>query len=129
MSDRFLKAKSYEFALRIVKTVEDLQANQGESVINKQLLWTGTNIGAHIAEAQAEVNEGTHAAMARIKTASKEARECLYWLSLLKDSGLMEDEIAEELILEAEELIHMLTSSLETRRNKISLEPSRITRH
>lgn len=129
MNDSFLKAKSYEFALRIVKTVQNLQSLQGESAITKQLLWTGTNIGAHIAEAQAEVNEGSHAAMARIKSASKDARECLYWLNLMKDSALLEEEIADELILDAEELIHMLTSSLETRINKINLEPSRITRH
>ena len=129
MSDSFLKNKSYEFALRIVQTVQDLQMGHGESMITKQLLWTGTNIGAHIAEAQATENEGTHSAMARMKSASKDARECLYWLNLLKDSELLEEAMASELIMDAEELIQMLSSSLETRRNRISLEPSRITRH
>jgi len=129
MSDRFLKAKSYEFALRIVSAVQDLQLSHGETVITKQLLWTGTNIGAHIAEAQDEANEGSHSSVARMKAASKEARECLYWLSLLKDSDILEETLADELILDVEELIQLVSSTLEIRRNRISLDPSRITQH
>ncbi len=129
MSDSFLKAKSYEFALRIVSTVQDLQLTGGETMITKQLLWTGTNIGAHIAEAEDEANNGTHSSVARMKAANKEARECRYWLSLLKDSHILDDTLASELILDVEELIQLVSSTLEIRRNRISLDPSRITQH
>ena len=92
-------------------------------------MWTGTNIGAHIAEAEDDANEGTHSSVARMKAASKEARECRYWLSLLKDSDLLEEELASELILDVEELIQLVSSTLEISRNRISLDPSRITQH
>jgi len=129
MSDSFLKAKSYEFALRIINAVQNLQLSHGETVITKQLLWTGTNIGVHIAEAQDKANEGSHSSLARMKAANKEARECLYWLSLMKDSHMLEEELAGELILDVEELLQLVSSTLEISRNRISLDPSRITQH
>ncbi len=127
MNNRFLKTGSYEFALRIIAVVQDLQAEQGETMINKQLLWTGTMIGARIAES--EENENAHSTTAGLRIARKEARECLYWLNLLRDSKMLAEETAEELILDAEELINMLSASLEITRDKTRLEPTGITRH
>jgi four helix bundle protein len=111
MMDSAVRAKSYAFALRIVRLVKVLR-NRREFDLARQLLRCGTSVGANVEEARA----GCSRADFKIKMtiASKEAREAYYWLRLLRDSQTVSaSEIREELHL-AEELVRMLTAIVKT---------------
>jgi four helix bundle protein len=86
------KEKSYRFAVRIVRTVRELQANEREFVLSRQLVRSGTSIGANVAEAGSAQSRKDF--ISKMAIASKEARETEYWLCLLRDSGLLGHDIA-----------------------------------
>ena len=127
MTDGPAKIKSYAFALKVVNAVRDLQGKQKEFVLGKQLLRAGTSIGANVAEAEA--GQSKRDFVAKMAIASKEARESLYWLRLLKDSKIIEEPVAGELIADVEELIRILTSIVKTAQNKLSRQRSGTTKH
>ena len=104
--------KSYAFALAIVKMVRIIQAEHKEYVLTRQLLRSGTSIGANISEATAAQTKKDFTA--KMSIASKEARETHYWLRLLRDSKFLEIETANQLIDQNSELIRMLTSIVKT---------------
>jgi len=105
--------KSFDFALSIIKLYKRLQA-QKEYVIYKQLLRSGTSIGANINEASAAFSRKDF--LYKMSIASKEARETLYWLELLKESDLVELKLEKE-IEDCAELIRLLTSIVKTTKN------------
>lgn len=84
MRDGPLKRKSYEFAIEIVKLSRSLQTDKKEFVLSKQLLKSGTAIGALIREAEFGQSKADFAA--KMGIALKEANETEYWLSILKDT-------------------------------------------
>ena len=81
--------KSYAFALRIVKLYKFLTGEQKEFVLAKQLLRSGTSIGANVEEAIAASSKADF--VHKLNIAAKEARETSYWLRLLKDSQYIPD--------------------------------------
>ncbi len=91
-----LKNKSYRFALRIIGLYKFLCDEKKEYVLSKQILRSGTSIGANIEEANAGQTKKDF--LAKMSIASKEARETLYWLKLLRDSDYIEEKIAKSLI-------------------------------
>mgnify|MGYP001574641510 FL=1 len=102
-----IKEKSFAFALKIIKLCQQLQ-DQHEYVISKQLLRSGTSIGANIEEATAaESRRDFHHKLA---IASKEARETSYWLRLLDQSDLAKGVDVMVLLEDVDELIRMLTA-------------------
>jgi len=105
------REKSYQFALTIIDLFKRLE-EQREYVISKQLLRSGTSIGANVVEASAA--ESRRDFVHKMAIASKEARETKYWLQLLSDSNLVPeiDVVAE--VNQAEELIRLLTSIVKT---------------
>jgi four helix bundle protein len=107
----FLEKKSYAFALRIVQTVQSLQ-RQKEFVLSRQLLRSGTAIGALIAESQFAQSKADFAS--KLQIALKEANETRYWIRLLRDSSYLTEEEADALIRENEELISILVKSIKT---------------
>ena len=108
--------KSFEYAVNVIKLVKKIQNNKKEFVITKQLIRSGTSIGANSEEAVAA--ESTNDFLHKFKIARKEARESKYWLRLLATTGYIENNY---LINETEELIKILTSIiLTTERNKHS---------
>jgi four helix bundle protein len=106
-----IKDKSYAFALQIIVLNRELTA-RNEFVLAKQVLKSGTSIGANVAEASAGQSKADF--IAKMAIASKEARETEYWLSLLRDSKLIESPLLEPLLSEAKELSKMLTSIVKT---------------
>lgn len=89
MKENVIKIKSFSFALRIVKLYQYLQIEKKEFVLSKQLLRSGTAIGALIREAeQAESNADFIHKMA---IALKEANETDYWIDLLFQSGYLDE--------------------------------------
>lgn len=107
MKDNIIQKKSYDFALQIIKLYQKL-CKANEFVLSKQLLRSGTSIGANVAEAQAAQSRADF--ISKMSIASKEARETHYWLRLLQDSGIAEQPEIEPLLAEASSIINILTS-------------------
>ena len=80
--------RTFQFALLIIEVYKDLQSKK-EYVLSKQLLRSGTSIGANVEEAQAAQSRRDF--IARRTIASKEARETRYWIRLLDAAGYLED--------------------------------------
>ncbi|PVV05648.1 MAG: four helix bundle protein [gamma proteobacterium symbiont of Ctena orbiculata] len=104
--------KSFKFAIRVVHLARHLQREKKEFMLSKQVLRSGTSIGANIEEAKA--GESRKDFKSKMSIASKEARETLYWLRLLKETDYLEQRIAESLIRDCEELVSILTSIVKT---------------
>lgn len=113
MKESIVKNKSFEFALRIIELYKILQ-EQKEFVLSKQLLRSGTSIGANINEALAGVSKADFAF--KMSISSKEARETLYWLELLDKSQMVKFDF-KPFISNCEELVKMLTSIVKTTQN------------
>ena len=112
MKDNPLKDKSYQFAIRIVKLSQYLRDQQHEFVLRKQVLRSGTAIGALIREA--EFGQSKADFTNKMSIALKEANETDYWLSLLKDTGFISEEQCANLRSDCTELIAMLVSTVKT---------------
>ena len=87
MKENVVREKSYAFASRIIKVYKYLVAEQREFVLSKQLLRSGTSIGANIEEALAA--SSTADFINKLNVAAKEARETSYWLRLLHDNDFL----------------------------------------
>jgi four helix bundle protein len=111
MRENVLKAKSYAFALRVVKLYKYLCAHK-EYVLSKQVLRSGTAVGALVSEA--EFGQSKADFISKLSIALKEANETLYWLSLLKDSEFIDEKMFKSIQPDAEELIKLLVSSINT---------------
>ena len=112
MRDGPLKTRSYEFAIRIVKVARTLQTDRKEFVLSKQLLKSGTAIGALIREAEFGQSRADFAS--KMGIALKEANETDYWLSLLKDTDQIQEEQFQTLRNDCQELIAMLVATVKT---------------
>ena len=111
-----VEIKSKAFALRIVKLYRYLR-DKRESVLSKQVLRSGTSIGANIAEGKYAQSKDDF--IAKNGIALKEASETLYWLDLLLESGYLKClSAAESLRGDCEELIRILVASIKTARGK-----------
>ena len=77
--------KSYSLALRIIKLYQYLKDEKKEFVLSKQVLRSGTSIGAQVREAKFAQSRADF--ISKLSIALKEANETLYWLELLHDSG------------------------------------------
>lgn len=111
MKDNVIRNRSYQFALRIIKLCLWLRENKHFEISN-QLLRSGTSIGANVEEALAGHSRKDF--LHKMTIASKEARETFYWLRLLRDSEILNNEQSEEIILESEEIVKILTSIIKT---------------
>ncbi|WOE69457.1 four helix bundle protein [Hydrogenimonas thermophila] len=89
-SENLILEKSYQFSLIIIELYKFLTEKKREYIISKQLLRCGTSIGANVNEAQAAISKRDF--ISKMSIASKEARETLYWLCLLKDSHFIDPE-------------------------------------
>jgi four helix bundle protein len=104
--------KSISFAARIIKLNQYLTKTKKETVISKQIVRSGTSIGANINEA----NYGQSKAdfISKLHIALKETAETEYWLKLLRLSGYIEDKMSSSLLAECLELKRMLIASINT---------------
>ena len=105
-----IRQKSFEFALAIIELYRKLQERH-EYVISRQLLRSGTSIGANVEEATA--GQSRKDFLSKMAIASKEARETKYWLLLLQQSKLVDVDVTSHLA-QVEELILILTSIVKT---------------
>jgi four helix bundle protein len=115
MKESVLKIKSYKFAIRIVKLSQFLTKEKKEFVLSKQILKSGTAIGALIREAEFAQSKADF--INKMNIALKEANETIYWLEILKDTGYIDDKLFKSLNNDCEELIKMLVSTVKTSKN------------
>ncbi len=119
MAKSIIKEKSYKFALCIVKFCQQLK-DEKHFEISRQLLRSGTSIGANVEEALAGQSQRDF--YAKMCIASKEARETNYWLRLIKDAKICSDVNVEYLLKESLEIIKILTSIVKTGNEKRRME-------
>jgi four helix bundle protein len=120
MTGNPVRKKSYAFALEIVRVQRDLLKNR-EYVLSRQLVRAGTSIGANVEEANAAQSRRDFAA--KMAIASKKAREAHYWLRLLRDAEMLEEQRALTLLQKCEELIRLLTAIVKTAQQSPASDP------
>ena len=109
--------KSYKFALRIIKLYKFLIDEKKEYVLSKQILRSGTSIGANINEAQSAETKPDF--IHKMGISLKESRETIYWLNLLKDSGYINNKSFNSLNKDIEELLKIISSIILTSKNHL----------
>jgi four helix bundle protein len=112
-----LLVKSFSFAIRIVKLYQYLVAEKKEYVLSKQLLRSGTAVGALIREAQNAESKADF--IHKLGIAQKECDETSYWLELLKETDYLRNDEFESINGNAIELLKIIRSSILTIKQKI----------
>jgi len=115
--DNIVVEKTYSFAIRMIKCYKYLTTEQKEFVLSKQLLRSGTSIGANVEEAIEGQSEKDF--YSKMSIAYKEARETHYWLRLLRDTEFLSNSISESLLADNEEILKLIGSILKTLKSKI----------
>lgn len=108
--ENVLYDKAYAFAIRVVKAYQYLEKEKREFILAKQLLRSGTSIGANIAEANGAISDAEFSA--KLSVAYKECLEIKYWTDLLKDTGYLNEKQHGSLYTDADELGKMLFTSI-----------------
>ena len=112
-----VRQKSRQFAVRIVRLYQHLGNEKREFILSKQLLRSGTSIGANVAESECAFSRKDF--LAKMYIAFKECNETLYWLSLLYDTDYLTDKEYESVNADCEELHKMLAAITKTTREKL----------
>ena len=112
MSKYVLREKSYAFAIRVVRLNQFLCTNKKEFVLSRQLLRSGTAIGALVREA--EFGQSRADFRNKMAIALKEANETVYWLNLLKDTDYIDENMFESISSDCLELVRMLVATVKT---------------
>jgi four helix bundle protein len=107
-SENVVQTKSYDFALKIIRIYKYLSQEKKEFVLSKQLLRSGTSIGANVEESIGGQSKADF--FAKITIAYKETRETSYWIRLLKDSDYLTPEQSDDLLKDVEELLKIIGS-------------------
>lgn len=112
MKENILIDKSIDFGARIVKLHRYLVQTKHETVLSKQILRSGTSIGANVNEAQYGNSKADF--IAKLHIALKETAETEYWLNLLKKSDYLDEDMAASVLNDCLEIKRMLISSINT---------------
>ena len=114
--------KSYAFALEIISIYKALNNDKKEFILSKQLLRSGTSIGANVHEALS--SESKRDFIHKLSIALKESKETSYWLNLLKDSNYIASEQFDKLNGDCNEIIKILNSIILTIKQKYFSKPT-----
>jgi four helix bundle protein len=117
MRESILKDKSYQFALRIIKLYKFLATDKKEYVLSKQILRSGTSIGANIEESAH--GESKKDFIHKLSIAQKEANETHYWLRLLHDSNFIDEKSFKSMLTDCEEILKLTTASIKTAKKDV----------
>ena len=110
--EQTVEHKSFQFAIRIVNLCKHLNADMKEFVLAKQLLRSGTSIGANVAEAEQAQSRADF--ISKMSIALKEAVETDYWLRLLNASDYLAEEGFRSMHTDCKELVRLLTAIIKT---------------
>ena len=112
MADSLIQDKCIKFAIRIVKLYKYLKEEKDEYILSKQLVRSGTSVGANVSEAQRAQSKADFSS--KMYIALKEAEESAYWILLLKESGFLSKKEFESIGMDCDEIIRMLVSITKT---------------
>mgnify|MGYP003294290033 FL=1 len=112
-----IEHKSFLFSVRIVKLARYLQEEKKEYILSKQLIRSGTSIGANIVEAQQAQSRADF--ISKLSIALKEASETNYWLRLLNATEYLSESEFSSIIADCKEIERILTSIIKTTRNTL----------
>lgn len=112
--DNILLDKSFKFAVRVVNLYKYLN-NKKEFILSKQLLRSGTSIGANINEAQDA--QSINDFISKLSIALKESRESKYWIELLRETNYLTSQEANNILNDLIEVIKLLVSIIKTTKN------------
>ena len=115
MKENIIQQKSYQFAIRIVQLYKYLTENKKEYVLSKQILRSGTAIGANIEEAIG--GQSRKDFLSKLSIAYKESRETGYWLRLLHDTNYLNQKEFESIMSSSTELTKIIGKIQTTTRN------------
>lgn len=113
-----LKDKSFAFAIRIVKLYKYLCSDKKEYILSKQLLRSGTAIGALVREAEQAESKADF--IHKLAIALKEANETEYWILLLRETDYLTPKESESILNDLKELLKLLTSIIKTTKQKLN---------
>ena len=114
MKDSLVFEKAFKFSIRIVNLYKYLVKEQREYVLSKQILRSGTSIGANIKEGL--YSQSKKDFISKMNIALKEAAETEYWIELLKETDYLKKDLSDSILSDAIEIRKMLTSIVKTSR-------------
>lgn len=117
MKENIIQTKSYAFSVKIINIFKHLQKEKREFILSKQLIRSGTSIGANIEEAIGGQSKKDF--FAKLTISYKEARESKYWIRLLRDAEYLETGVSQELLLDIEEILRIIGSIQKTMRKSM----------
>jgi four helix bundle protein len=120
MKENIAMQKSEAFAVRIVKLSNYLRKEKKEYVLSKQILRSGTSIGANLAESEFAMSKNDF--LAKVYISIKEMAETLFWLRLLKKSEYVTEKEFESLYCDCEEIGKILTATIKTTKDNLKCE-------
>jgi four helix bundle protein len=124
-NDSIVYLKSFKFAVRVVELYKLLCEEKKEYVLSKQLLRSGTSIGANIREALEGQSKKDF--IAKLSISLKEATETEYWLELMYETNYLDQKRFESLLNDLKEIIKLLNSIIKTsKRNVLNADKSEI---
>jgi four helix bundle protein len=121
MDENVFKKRTKQLALRIIKVVDALPKNRTADVIGRQLIRSGTSIGANYRAACR--GKSTADVIAKLRIVEEEADESAYWMELLIESGLVPEARLSELLQETNEIIAMTVASIRTLQKRNGIPP------
>jgi four helix bundle protein len=113
--DNIIQQKSFAFSITIVRLCKELKDRHKETILSNQLLRSGTSVGANVEEGLGSQSKKDF--YFRFTIAYKEARESMYWLKIIKESGMSTHEQMILVINDCDEILRILGSTLKTLRN------------
>jgi len=121
MRDNVLKIKSFALAIRIVKLYQFLSIEKKEFVLSKQLLRSGTSVGAIVREAEHAESKADF--IHKMSIGQKEINETIYWIELLKETGYLTFNQHKSINNDATEIIKIITSIIKSVKSGIDSQP------
>ena len=112
MKKSVLRDKTYAFAIRVVKLGIFLREKKSEYILSKQVVRSGTSIGANVEEASGAQSRNDF--IAKMHISLKEARETHYWIRLLRDCDYLDENQSDSILKDLDHIIVLLTKSLKT---------------
>jgi len=124
MNEKELKKRTKRFALRIIKLVNALPKNIAGQSIGKQLIRSGTSVGANYRSACRARSKAEF--VAKLGIVEEEADESAFWMELIIEAGLLDKKLVEPLLKEAEELVAIMVASRKSARSDSTNRKSKI---
>lgn len=117
MKESIVRTKSLAFAVRIVEFYKSMCEDKKEYVLSKQILRSGTSIGANVSESRNAQSDADF--ISKLTIALKEADETLYWLELLFKTDYINEELYKSMSEDCDELVRMLVAIIKTTKARV----------